>query len=273
MQFAGEKMKVMFAIPAYRGIQCPAFVGSLARTIELFKTNGIEHEIEIYGGCYYVQVARNELADRFLKSDCDKLFFLDDDISWDPQGALAVVLSGWSLAGGVYPKKYSDGTSIPFPVVLKCSEEGIPLCDGGYLRSTRTVGGFTCVDRSVFETIKTAYPHLYYKQSQAMELDKFEDRFDFFPQGVAGGRWVGEDYAFCDLWTALGEEIAILPNITFGHHKGDQAWYGNLWRYIKQLPGGVDYENGEAEKALWTDGADARSEGQEKEARVDGNVP
>lgn len=266
-------MKVMFAIPAYRGLQCPPLVDSLARTTHLFEENGIGYDIEIYGGCCYVQVARNELVDKFLKSDCDKIFFLDDDISWDPQGALTVVLSGRPFAGGVYPKKYNAGIRTPFPVVLMCSEEGIPFCDGEYLRATRTVGGFTCVDRSVFEVLQKTYPQLAYEQCNESTMDNHERRFDFFPQGVKDGKWIGEDYAFCELWTALGEEIAIFPDITFGHHKGSQAWYGNLWRYIKQLPGGVDHEKAEVGKALWTDETDARHSGQaqkeEGEERAD----
>jgi hypothetical protein len=258
-------MKVMFAVPAYRGIDCPAFVASLAETIDLFEREGIDHALEIHGGCCHVQVARNELVQKFLDSDSDKLFFLDDDISWDPQGALAVVRSGQHLVGGVYPKKYTDGARAPFPVILKCSDDGIPLCDGGYLRATRTVGGFTCADRSVFEDIREANPHLSYAQRGKAGLGEIEDRFDFFPQGVKGGRWVGEDYAFCDLWTALGEEIAIIPDITFGHHRNGTAWYGNLWRYIRQLPGGGDHGKIEVEKALWGTENDARPAAQEAE--------
>lgn len=246
-------MKVTFAIPAYRKIECIPFLDSLEATTKLFLSEGIECALEIHGGCCYVQLARNELVETFLKSDSDKLFFLDDDISWDAEAALAVVRSGKPLVGGVYPVKNDEGVHAPFPVVLKCSEDGVPLCDGDYLRSVRTVGGFTCIDRSVFEEIKIAHPHLRYKKGAPDDADKFEERFDFFPQGVKGEKWVGEDYAFCDLWTALGEEIMILPDITFGHHRNGKTWYGNLSRYIQQLPGGGDHGKAGVEKALWTD--------------------
>ena len=245
-------MKVMFAVPAYRKIDCIPFLDSLEATTKLFLSEGIECALEIQGGCCYVQLARNELVNTFLASDCDKLFFLDDDISWDAASALAVVRSGKPFVGGVYPVKDNEGVHAPFPVVLRCSAEGIPLHDAGYLRSVRTVGGFTCVEREVFEVVREANPRLFYKTQDAKDPEKSEARFDFFPQGVVGEKWIGEDYAFCDLWAALGEEIAIIPDITFGHHRNGKAWYGNLWQYIKQLPGGVNHGSAEAKQALWT---------------------
>lgn len=259
MHFAGKEMKVMFAVPAYRKIDCIPFLDSLEATTKLFLSRGIECAFEMYGGCCIVQLARNELADKFLKSDCDKLFFFDDDVSWDAEGALAVVLSERQFVGGVYPVKDNEGVHAPFPVVLRCSEEGIPLCDGPFLRAVRTVGGFTCVGRSVFEKVRGANPQLSYQKQDMGDWEKFEERFDFFPQGVRGGKWIGEDYAFCDLWTGIGGDIYIVPDITFGHHRNGKAWYGNLWRYIKQLPGGVDHGKG-TEKALWRDEANAGDE-------------
>ena len=253
-------MKIMFAVPAYRKIECIPFLDSLEATTKLFLATGIECALEILGGCCYVQLARNELVETFLKSNCDKIFFLDDDISWEAESALAVVRAGKPVVGGVYPVKNNEGVHAPFPVVLRCSEDGVPLCDGEYLRSVRTVGGFTCIDRSVFETIKAAHPRLQYRKGDAADPDKFEERFDFFPQGVAGDKWVGEDYAFCDLWTALGEEVAIVPDITFGHHRNGRGWYGNLLRYIKQLPGGVNHGKEDAEKALWANETHADDE-------------
>jgi len=256
-------MKVMIAVPTYKGIQCAPFVESLALTIELFRENGIDHAIELICGCSYVQVARNELARKFLESDCDKIFFIDEDVSRNPQGALDIVQSGRPFVGGVYPLKSGYASDSPFMVILKCDEESwVPLCDGPYLRASRTVGGFTCIDRSVFEDIRKANPQL--------EFDEYSDagpipKFDFFPQGVRNHRWVGEDYAFCDLWTALGEEIYIVPDIDFGHHNKGRAQFGNLLRYIKQLPGGGDHGKTEVEKALWTDEGDARHVAQEAE--------
>lgn len=242
-------MKVMFATPTYKGITCAPFVESLAKTLELFREHDISHAIELICGCSYVQVARNELARKFLESDCDKVFFIDEDVSWDPQGALAIVQSGLPFVGGVYPLKSGYASDSPFMVILKCSEDWIPLCDGPYLRATRTVGGFTCVDRSVFEEIQKANPQLAFDEYSA---DGYIPKFDFFPQGVRDHRWIGEDYAFCDLWTALGEEIFIVPDIDFGHHNMGRAQYGNLLRYIKQLPGGGDHGSTEVEKALWS---------------------
>lgn len=248
-------MKVMFGVPTYRGLDCLPFLDSLKATTKLFLEHGIECVLQVSDTGCYVQVSRNRLAQLFLESDCDKLFFFDDDVSWDPQGALAVVRADKPFVGGVYPQKDDFDKHAPFAVVLECSEEGVPLCDGSYLRATHTVGGFTCIDRSVFEQICEANPQLKYYDCE-LGTTELIPRFDFFPQGVYRGRWIGEDYAFCELWGRLGGIIAIVPDITFGHHRNGKSWYGNLWRYIKQLPGGIDHEKANAEKALWIDETD-----------------
>lgn len=246
-------MKVMFGIPSYRGIECIPFIESFRDTVALFKQHGIDCAMEIIDGCSYVQVARNSLVGKFLKSDSNKLFFLDEDLSWEPSGALAVVLTDRPIVGGVYTHKVDRDMDIPFPVVLKCSDDGVPLCDGPYLRSTRSMTGFMCVDRSVFMKIQTEYPLLMYR-TRGETPEEIVTQFDFFPQGVYNHEWVGEDFAFCDLWSrGFDGEIAIVPDITFGHHKSTRSWYGNLSEYIKQLPGGSDHGKEGAEKAFWSD--------------------
>lgn len=246
-------IKVLFGVPSYRGLECIPFLDSLRDTVLLFTKHNIECKLEVVLGSSYVQVARNTLVDKFLRSDYDKLFFLDEDISWEPEGALALVKAGKPITGGVYTHKVDRDMDIPFPVVLKCSEEGVPLCDGPYLRAVRSMTGFMCIDRFVFDNIKHDNPRLEYT-TRGETKEEIKVQFDFFPQGVYNREWVGEDFAFCDLWSkGFGGEIAIIPNITFGHHKSTKSWYGNLHEYIKQLPGGIDYGKESAEKTFWSD--------------------
>lgn len=238
-------MKVMLAIPSYGGISCQQFIKSLSDTLIAFTREGIEWEIETICGNCYIQVARNQLVHKFLKSDCDKILFLDDDISWDPDAAIAIVQMDRPISAGIYPMKAEDlASEIIFPVVFRCTDDGLALADGPYICAARAATGFLCVERRVFVEIMEANPHLSY-------VDRDEQMFDFFPQGVKGTKWVGEDYAFCDLWGALGGSIAVMPDLTFGHHKRGKSWYGNLWAYAKQLPGGIDHGREDAEKAVW----------------------
>ena len=220
-------MKVFVATPAYRGIDCDPYLDSLEATLALFAENKINLSYNVLTGCCYVQIARNDFVHQFLNSDCDKLLFLDDDISWNPEDALKLVLSEKNFVCGVYPLKNEVET---FTVVLE-HDEGHVRFDNQYLLGTRVPTGFLCIDRGVFEQIKEENQHLAY-------IDNNEWKFDFFPQGVNNHVWVGEDFAFCDLWTKGERQIHILPDMTLTHHGDGKKYTGNLWKYLTELPGG-----------------------------------
>lgn len=241
--------KVMVAIPSYKGLTCLPFLNALYDTALVLEEKKIPWVIYIVYGHSYVQAARNDLVYKFLKSDCEKLLFLDEDVSWTPEAFLALLESDKPITAAVYPAKTDELWSFPLPVVPICTESGVPMTDGQYIRAVRAMTGFMCVHREVFTKLQEAYPNLAYT---AQWKDDFALKmFDFFPQGVYDGLWYGEDFAFCRLWEKIGGEIAVMPDFTLGHHGRGKSWYGTLSKYISQLPGGVDHGNLNAEKAIW----------------------
>lgn len=245
-------MKVMFCCPAYRGLVCPPFLDSLEATAKLFEENGIDCCLNMIPGCGSIQLVRNEFVKQFLESDYDYLFFLDDDISWDAKDALRLVQADRDICAGIYPLKAEIPTPEPFAVVTQCTDDGKALVDDdGYLIAARAPTGFMCIKRNVFEGIRAAYPHLEYEDKSPNETE-YTTRFDYFPQGVYHRRWLGEDFAFCGLWTGIGGHVTVIPDMTLGHHSQKQSWYGNFYQYIKSLPGGEDYGK-EGKEGFWTD--------------------
>lgn len=235
-------MKVMFAIPAYRGIKCEKFIDAFEATTNHFKEIGIDFMCQILSGCCYVQVARNQLVKSFLDSDCDKIFFLDDDISWQPEDAVKIITSKYPVTAGIYRVKTDKED---YPVVLQCNEAGIPLANkDGWLLAPQVPTGFLCIDKEVFYKLQEQYPHLKYRDAVERGSTEWEEYFDYFPQGVKGDRWVGEDYAFCNLWTDMGGQIVAIPDITMSHHDVDKTYTGNLKEWLLKLPGGVNHEKG-----------------------------
>jgi hypothetical protein len=232
----------MICTPAYRGIQCIPYLDSLSATVKLLMEHGIECDYRMLPGCCYVQTARNTLAKRFLDSDCDALLFLDDDVSWDPQDVLRLLQAKQPIIAGIYPLKQPTPH---YPVVLLCDDNGYALTDGPYLRASRVPTGFLLVTRAVLEAVQAAYPHLEYIDihNDGSEDPEEEEFFDFFPQGVYDRRWMGEDFAFCRLWSGIGGEIAVVPDMTLHHHglddQGQQrTWTGNLAEFLRSRPGG-----------------------------------
>ena len=240
--------KVMVAIPSYKGLTCLPFLNALYDTAVVLAEKEIPWKIHIVYGHSYVQAARNDLVSKFLKSDCEKLVFLDEDISWTPDAMLALLESTNLITAAVYPAKTDDVSIFPLPVVPICTDSGVPLVDGLYIRATRAMTGFMCIHREVFPKIQEAYPNLAYA---IWSKDSTIDMFDFFPQGVYDRTWYGEDFAFCRLWEKIGGEIAVMPDFTLGHHGRGKSWYGNLSEYISQLPGGTNHGNSDAAKAIW----------------------
>ena len=226
-------MKVLFAIPAYRGITHVPFLDSMSATLELCAERGHEAHMTILEGNCYIQVARNDLVKRFIDSECNVLFFLDDDISWQAEDALRLIEMQDEIVAGVYPFRTEAEN---YPVVVRTNDNHTPIVrDDGCILGLSVPTGFLRITRSAIEKLQSAYPdkkYANYKDDGTLR----EEVYDLFPQGVYNGRWVGEDYAFCRLWSEINGEIWIVPDIDFNHAGHD----GNLHNYFMRQPGGCN---------------------------------
>lgn len=229
-------MKIYFAIPSYRGIESLDFLDALEATVKLCEERGHQHVVSILSGCCYVQVARNELVKQFLDTDCDTLFFLDDDLTWKPEDALKLIEMADEVVAGVYPKKTAQED---YPVVIKTNPEHYPIGrEDGCIEALFVATGFLRVKRSVIERLIEANPaQKYFKRVNGEPIDGY---CDLFPQGVHEGQWVGEDFAFCRLWHALEGKIWISPNMDLTHWKGKEPFHGNYHKFLLHQPGGSE---------------------------------
>lgn len=228
--------KVFFAVPAYKGIRCVPFYESLEATISHCQENGWQTALSVLQGSCYVQTARNELVKAFLDTDCDSLFFLDDDISWDCKDFLKLLEMPDDIVAGIYPYKTEEEG---YPVVIHTDLDGIPeVREDGCIQATFIPFGFVRIKRRVIEKLWDAYQSLKYYKPAGYNLIEFRD---LFPQGVQGERWVGEDYAFCNLWHGLEGEIIVVPDITLSHHTDQEVFTGNYHEFLLKQPGGSNY--------------------------------
>lgn len=227
-------MKVFFAVPSYSGIRDELFFNSLENTVKYCEANGVKTGLSILQGCCYIQMSRIKLVHEFMKSNADKLFFLDDDIEWDSKDALKLINMKDEFVCGVYPykKPFED-----YPIVINVTDDTRPkVREDGCISAVCVPTGFMCITRSVIEKLMAAYPEK--KFVDKMGTDDFIELYDLFPQGVDGGRWVGEDYAFCRLWTRIGGEIWLVPDITFNHHDRvkNENHTGNYHKFLLNCP-------------------------------------
>ena len=217
----------------YRGVAHPACVQSLEATLALAVERGHESVIGTCAGCCYIQFARNRLVRDFLQTDADVLFVIDDDVSWNATDALRLIESQEPVIAGVYRLK-NDVES--YPVVICTDGAHRPVVRDGIIAAKAVPAGMLRIHRRVIERLVSAYPEKSYYD--LVDGVREEGYCDLFPQGVYGDRWVGEDYAFCRLWTDIGGHIGVLPDMTLGHHAGERNWFGNYHEFLMRQPGG-----------------------------------
>lgn len=226
---------VFIAIPSYGGIRCAPFFKSLEATLQTCEDTGWQVTLSVLQKCCYIQVARNKLVNEFMKSDCDLLFFLDDDISWDSKDFLKLLTMEDEVVAGIYPRR---GVEDNYPVVIQTNEAHFPIVrEDGCISGFRVPAGFLRIRRSAIEKLIRIYPSRRYEEYKEGVFEEY--MYDFFPQGLQDGRWIGEDFAFCRLWTDIGGGIWIVPDIDFKHYQGEKFVAGNYHQFLLHQPGGL----------------------------------
>ena len=237
--YYAPRLKVIIATPFYEmKAWCP-YVSSLTTTAKLLTQLGIEWEFWELSGDSYVARARNTICTKFLEdAEATDLFFIDSDMSWNPEAFIRMLLLPESVVAASYPTKnmWEQWTSLP---ILK--EEGgrhhpigRQLQDGSALCAAETVAtGFCRVKREVLERFMQKYPNARYKEPGADQSRPDREYIEFFATGrEPDGLWYGEDRMFCKRLREMGEELYIYPNVTIGHF-GVKGWSGNFDKYLR----------------------------------------
>ena len=232
------RKSVFFGLYLYRKPEASAFYSSLREGAKLLKKHGYTLDYGLVMFDPYIQKARNDLVSMFLKSDSDIFVFVADDLEYKAEDLLKLVETVGDVAVGVYRQKIDN---VNYPVTVFGDKDKRPIVrDDGCIKAYRIQTGFLRINRPVFERMIEGFPELsYYGLDHGK---KFDVNHDFFPQGVHNHRWIGEDYAFCDLWRSLGGEIWIIPDMDLTHYNKEIGYPGNYHEYLKSLPGGIDYK-------------------------------
>lgn len=209
-------MLVAVGIPVMDGKPCFQTVDSLLAEQLLGYGKGI-HFYPIWEiGCSLIGVARNKIVKRFLDSKCDCLVFVDSDISWKGGDLAKLAQRPEDIVGGTYRAKQDD---IRFHML------GMPEKEGDLYKVDGLPGGFLKVSRHALETMP-AEPYI---------DDAGREMKNWFPTGIIGGRYYGEDYGFCRIWRDAGGEIFLDPSINLRHHDGLRSFEGDLQAFIEAL--------------------------------------
>jgi len=224
-------MKIFIAVPSFDKKIFANCHQSLMNALQVLLAKEIPFEFCYEVGLPYISMARNNLARKFMESDCTAMVFIDADVGFAPGAFYDLIMSEEDLIGGAYPKKQD---AEEYAVRLKKGDDENAILVNGVLQAEGLATGFMKISRSALEQLQTAHPELVYADGISGKKT-----YNFFGEYIKDGRMYYDDFGFCHLWEQLGGTMWVLPNITFTH-TGSRNYEGNLHEYLsKQRPEAV----------------------------------
>lgn len=251
-----NKPVVYLLTPCFASLCYVNYVHCLMATVELFRKYNIELNIEFCRNDSLVSRARNNLVARAMANPkMTHIIFIDNDISWDPQDILKLIISDKNIVGGIYPLKnynwsqlLADKKNPTNPNVIGewikrknasqfkdiISDESmiqynLVRYNVNYLNNTLNIEknlakvkhiatGFMMIKRSVIEKMSKAFPSTKYVDDvNFLRPEENEFAYALFDCGVEEGHYFSEDWLFCHRWTKMGGSIWMDVSISLTH--------------------------------------------------------
>ena len=202
--------KVFIAIPTYDGRLNIKTAYNLAALVPMAHAHGVGINFSHMSGCSLIAMARNSLVNEFLKTDCTELLFIDSDVVAGPNDIMRLLAQSTDkdIAAGLYPRRATDKF---FFLDIPRDENDDMIFDGSMLKVNRVGTGFMLIKRHVIEQLIAAHPEWEYVTRGE------ETAYALFDHGVLDGRYVGEDYLFCDRARKAGFECWVDVEISLPH--------------------------------------------------------
>lgn len=240
---------IHFCTPTYGGSVATDYFRSFVRSTEALHHNGIRFALSTISNESLVTRARNTLVSEFLsQKQGTHLLFIDADIGFEPQHVLsmlaAMLRSDAKIVVGAYRTKDIDWSHVinqargghVDPTTLESLSgryairlpEQLETNDAGLIKVLDASAGFMLIERSVFGTLKEAYPELRYDPEGRTAAAENAADYAFFDTGITGkppldrydeppGRYLSEDYFFCRLWQQTGGTVWLDPSVELSH--------------------------------------------------------
>ncbi len=213
----------------------PQYVDAMEETGHFLKAKGIDPKLVFEAGSAYISWARaNMLMKAMTETESEIFVFIDHDLSWEPENLLTLIQHPGDVVAGTYRYKQDVEEYMGF---WEHTEDNRPIVrDDGTLKAKTVPAGFLKVTRQAVNRFREAYPELIFGPKN--------EYVDLFNHGAYEGLWWGEDFAFSRRWRDIGGEIYLIPDLNITHHTKDEAFPGNLHRFLLRQPGGSEHGAG-----------------------------
>jgi len=246
-----REIRPFVATPSHSGLLTSGYTRSLLALSNAAWIHGFPMKARFLDGEALITRARNELVAEFMADTlCTHLFWIDDDIGFDVEAALRLLLAGKDVVAGACPKKtdgwptaglaqalpagatqedfrarYAAFNVVPLPQAQRVDTDG-------FVRVQEVGTGFMVIARRVFEVMVEHYPHLRYIDTSPSANPAWH-RYRFFDVGTDTdtGAYLSEGFAFCRRWRATGGEIWVDAQSDLAH-TGTKTYRGQFSRML-----------------------------------------
>lgn len=212
--------RVFVATPAYDGRVLTDYAMSIAESCLVGPVNGIFIMASVMGNGAFIDIARNHFVRMFLESDSTHLFFIDADLRWEPRAFVELVKANKPVCAAAYRKRQEPEE---YPIRYIPNEDGTIQTRDGWIMADRVATGFLCIRRDVIE--KMVELGQWIKVGNDPECPRL-----FYTKYEDDGRFIGEDFAFCDDYVRIFKEpIWVWPDFDFTH---GGRYQGNFHQWL-----------------------------------------
>lgn len=242
-------MKIYIATPMYGGIAKNTYTIGLQNLIVALSQAGHTITTTVVGNESLITRARNTLAHKFMKTDCDALLFIDADHGWNAGDVVKMIESGKDFIGAIYPMKGINWENVRIAALAGRPANELELYSGYFAINllpenqnfnenepfkVKDIGtGMLFLTRKVFEDLE---PHCKkYKNNNVGETGiQFGDMItEYFTTFIDDGDiLLSEDYALCRMWQKIGGEVWAAPWVRITH-SGDYNFSGRFVRMLE----------------------------------------
>jgi len=236
-----KHFKLFIATPAFGHQVTTNYANSLLKFVSTSHPRlAVSSAVHMQSGMALVTQARNNCVAYFLNSDCTHFLFIDADIGFEPDAIYRLLEKDVPLCLTPYPVKgYGANNQLQF-IVHFPDKDNVKIDKDGFAEITAGPTGFMLIKREVFEKLAEKYPErkTINKQLVGNKVETMEKGwYTFFEtaQDPENG-YLGEDIAFCRLWTNIGGKIYADTQTPLTHF-GSHAFHGSLnMMFAKQKP-------------------------------------
>lgn len=216
-------MKILVAIPVYDGKLQVQSVKSLLDEATIAAGLGDELQVRFLPSCSHAAMGRNQLAQDFMDGDCDRLVFLDADVTFAPGSVVKIAHYPVDFVGGAYRFKLDEES---YPLGWITERKDLWSSELGLIEVKSLPGGFLSLSRNVFEQLRAKHSERCYEHFGRKSHCWFQMLFH-------DGHLYGEDSFFCKEWRDAGGQVWLDPELTLTHWDNGKPFIGHIGNWLK----------------------------------------